>query len=103
MDPKLVKQRMEKKMEEFVANSATLKNQMGYTIMERLADAQKRFPGLKLTSYKIRKIYQSHKIKRKSIRYTKINAPPKIKEIKNKALQLGRELRFLKEKGFRII
>ena len=53
--------------------------------------------------YKLRSIYKKFKIKKKSIKHTKIVNQKKQLEIDELSLKLSRQLRFLIEKGFRAV
>ena len=44
-------------------------------MLERVSLIRKRYPGTKVSVYKLRKLYRQHKIKRKCIQATKIPTP----------------------------
>jgi hypothetical protein len=66
-------------------------------------DFKRRFPGGYITPYKLRKLYQGQKIRKKYLRFTKLPDEPKQIEIAEKAAVLGREIRFALSDGFRLV
>ena len=59
-------------------------------MIERLGEAQRLFPNLKLSLYKLRKIYHQFKIKKKALRFTKIVNAEKKLEYAELALHMSR-------------
>ena len=72
-------------------------------MLERLAAVRRKFPDVKVTLYRLRKIYHDHKVKKKVIRFTKIRDEGKRHEHEQLVRELSREVRFAKEHGFRIV
>ena len=88
---------------EFLISRETLSRCSGQSLAERCADFKKKFPEGTITIYKLRKLYQQHKIRMKFLRFTKLPDHPKQLEILEHAKILGREIRFALDRGFRIV
>ena len=69
----------------------------------RSALFKRRFPYAHATVYKMRKFYKEHKIKKKSIRFSKLPAPRHFANIQEDIMNLKQDIESAALGGFRIV
>ena len=88
---------------EFLTSEATLVNWSSKSLESRVRLFKRRYPGTKMTSYKIRKLYSKHKIKKKVISMGKTPKRASLLDIAIQAAELAQDLQLAKERGFKIV
>ena len=72
-------------------------------MLERLAGVQRKYPTIKMSIYRLRKMYYKNKIKKKVIRFRKKRDIAKSAQHEQLVRELSREVRFAKEQRFRVV
>ena len=65
-------QHFTEEQEQFLTSKETLERWASKSLEERVRLFKSRYPGVKTSSYKIRKLYAKHKIRKKVIRIGKV-------------------------------
>ena len=87
----------------YITARKTLTHQIGMSLQERAVDFMSKYPGKKMSSTTLSRIYKHHNIKRKNIRMTKIVTAKQRKKIKRTKKEAQEELQGYISRKFRII